>query len=348
MTQPLLSRLLIVALVAAASAPAAAAVTARGTALEDNPRAAWLDRYSEARQGAEQTDRVEQVYKVGADGSLDLQNISGDVRVTAGRGNEIRIEATKRVRQRDAGDGKQALDQLRIEMNQVGGRVEVRTIHPRGGGRSSASVDFVVIVPAAAAVTVRTVSGDVGVTGVRGEVRAESISGDVQVAGTPNVALAKTVSGTVTARDISSETAAVTLTSVSGNIITDGLKVRALEAGTVSGDLLLSGVQVERLDAKSVSGNVEFAATLQRGGRYAFNSHSGNVRVTLATDAGFELDANSFSGSIRSDFPITMRTGGDDERGRGRESRTIRGSFGDAGAVLSVRSFSGSVIIAKR
>ena len=82
--------------------PAAAAVTLRGAVLDDDPRATWLDRYQDSRQGPEQIDKSSQTFKVGADGSLDLTGISGDVRVTGGSGNEIRVEATKRVRHRDA------------------------------------------------------------------------------------------------------------------------------------------------------------------------------------------------------------------------------------------------------
>lgn len=346
MTQSALSRFLVVALVAV-SAPATAAVTVKGAAPEDNLRAAWLDRYAETRQGGEQSERVTQTYKVGADGSLDLTNISGDVRVTAGGGNEIKIEAIKRARHRDGDEAKALLDRLRVEINNVGGRVEVRAVYPRSNGRMSASVDFVITVPATAAVSLKTISGNIIVTNVRGEVRADTISGDLEITGTPNVPMAKTVSGTLTARGISAATV-LTLASVSGNIITSDLKTRALDANTVSGDLLLRGLQVERLDAKSVSGNVEFAAPLARGGRYSFNSHSGDVRVAILNGSGFELDANTFSGSIRSDFPITLRTDVDGRSNRGRESRTIRGSFGDASAYLSVRSFSGTVVISKQ
>ncbi len=346
MTESALSRFLVIALVTV-SAPATAAVTARGTALEDNPRAAWLDRYTEARQGGEQSERVTQTYKVGADGSLDLSNLSGDVRVTAGGGNEIRIEAVKRARHRDGDEAKALLDRLRIEMNNVGGRVEIRAVYPRTSGRTSASVDFVITVPASAAVSLKTISGNIVVINVRGEVRADTISGDLELSGTPNVPMAKTVSGTLTARGIAGA-AALTLASISGNIVTSDLKVRALDANTVSGDLLLRGLQVERLEAKAVSGNIDFAAPLARGGRYSFNSHSGDVRVAIVNGAGFELDANTFSGSIRSDFPITLRTDTDGRGGRGRESRTVRGSYGDASAYLSVRSFSGSVVIAKQ
>ncbi|MCA1584884.1 MAG: DUF4097 domain-containing protein [Acidobacteria bacterium] len=349
---PALSRLLV-AVGLACSAPVRAAVTTLDVAAADTPRAAWLERYTEARQGPEQTDRFVETYRVGRDAALDLSNLSGDVRVTGGSGSEIRVEAVKRVRSRDDDNARRLLEDLRIEVTQVGSRVEVRTLYPRTSGRMSGSVDYTVSVPASAAVSVKSVSGDVSVGSVNGEVRAETVSGDLQVSSTPNLVVAKTVSGDVTARDIGTATA-LTLASVSGNVIATDLKVRTLEAGTVSGDVQLTGVQVERLTAKSVSGNIDFDATIARGGRYEFNSHSGNVRILLAGNVGFELDANTFSGSIRSDFPVTLRSNTDNDReprgrgGRGASNRTIRGAYGDASAVLSIRSFSGSVVISKR
>jgi hypothetical protein len=230
--------------------PAAAAVTARGTVLDDHPRASWLDRFAEQRQGPEQVDKVTQTFKVGAAGSLDLSGISGDVRVTGGSGNDITVEATKRVRHRDPEQARRMLADLRVDMTNIGGRVEVRTVYPRNRyGTSqrgfSTSVDYVVAVPAGAAVMVKSISGNVLVTTVRGEVRAETVSGDVEVSATPNVALAKTISGNVTARDIGSANL-LSLGTVSGTVIATGLKVRALEAGSVSGDVRISGVQIDR------------------------------------------------------------------------------------------------------
>ena len=191
-------------------------------------------------------------------------------------------------------------------------------------------------------------SGNIFVSNVRGEVRAEAVSGDVNIGGTPNVAVAKTVSGDVLARDIGTQTALV-LSTVSGTVIGTGLKVRALEAGSVSGDVKITGSQVDRLEANSVSGNIEFDAPLARGGRYEFTSHSGNVRIILTGNTGFELDADTFSGSVRSDVPVTLRTVGRSEPNERRSSpRAIRGTYGDASAILSIRSHSGSVVITKK
>lgn len=343
--------MLSLALLAAAS-PASAAVTLRGIVPEDGPRAGWLERYTEARQGPEQIDKVSQTVKVGDGAALDLSHLAGDIRVTGGSGSEIRIEATKRTRHRDPEQARKMLEALRVDINSFNGRVEIRTIYPRRGAwgnNVSASVDYVIAVPAGAAVTLKSISGDISVTSVKGEVRADTVSGDVNLTATPNVALAKTISGDVTARDIGTQTTLV-LSTVSGSVIGTGLRVRSLEAGSVSGDVRLAGSDVERLEARSVSGNIEFDAPLARGGRYEFTSHSGNVRVVMSGNTGFELDADTFSGSVRSDVPVTLRAVGRTEQGRERRvsNRAIRGSYGDASAYLTVRSHSGSVVITKR
>jgi DUF4097 and DUF4098 domain-containing protein YvlB len=353
MRMRLFSFVILGAVLTAPAAPASAAVTLRGLLIDDNPRSAWFDRYQEARQGPEQVDKVSQTIKVSDGAVFDLAHLAGDVRVSGGGGSEIRIEATKRVRHRDAAEAKRLLDALRVDINSFNNRVEVRTVYPRRtavrGNSMSASVDYVITVPGNAAVSLKSVSGNIFVSNVRGEVRAEAISGDVNIGGTPNVAMAKTISGDVLARDIGTETALV-LSTVSGTVVATGLKVRALEAGSVSGDVRITGSQVERLEANSVSGNIEFDAPLAKGGRYEFTSHSGNVRILLHGNTGFELDADTFSGSVRSDVPVTLRSvGRTEQRGERRGSpRAIRGTYGDASAILSVRSHSGSVVITKK
>ena len=333
--------------------PARAAVTLKGILGEDGPRVGWFERYQDSRQGPEQIEKVSQTVKVGDGAALDLSHLAGDIRVTAGGGSEIKIDATKRVRNRNPEEAKRLLEALRVDINNFNGRVEVRTIYPRRGqfgNNISAEVDYVIAVPPAATVSLKSISGDISVTNVKGEVRVETVSGDVNVTGTPNLAIAKTISGDVTARDVSTQTSLL-LSTVSGTVIATGIKARSLEAGSVSGDVRLVGSEVERLEARSISGNIEFDAPLAKGGRYEFMSHSGNVRLLLSGNTGFELDADTFGGTVRSDLPVTLRTMGRQEnsQGRGRTSnRAVRGTYGDGSAFLSVRSHSGSVVIAKK
>lgn len=327
---------------------------AAASALEQDAPTARVAREGEAQGRQEIVERVSQTVRVGGDGSLDLSGISGDVRVTGVGGSDIVIEATKRARHPDAEQARRLLDELRVEITHVGSRVEVRTIYPRRftgvrGPGWSASVDYTVSVPRGVQVSLRTVSGDITLVGVRGEARVEAVSGDINVSDTPNLTHARTVSGEVAAVNVTGG-GALTLGTVSGTVVATGLKVRSLECGSVSGDLRVSGSQVERLEAKTVSGDIAFEAPLARSGRYTFSSHSGDVRITVAGGAGFELDAETFSGSVRSDLPVTLRAGEpDDRRGRrGPANRRLRGTYGDGGAVLLIRSFSGSVAILKR
>ena len=271
--------------------------------------------------------------------------------MTGGSGSEIKIDATKRVRHRDAAEGKRLLEALRIDINNFNGRVEVRTIYPRRRHirqQHVGSVDYVIAVPAGAAVAMKSISGNISVSNVSGEVRAETVSGDVNISATPNVAVAKTMSGDVLARDIGTQTTLV-LSTVSGTVIGTGLRVRALEAGSVSGDVRLIGSEVERLEARSVSGNIEFDAPLAKGGRYEFTSHSGNVRIVLSRQHRLRAGCRH----VQRQRPI--RRAGDPahrwaapKQNRRGSTRAIRGTYGDASAILSVRSHSGSVVITKK
>lgn len=308
----------------------------------------WSDRYQDSRRGPEVTDRFNRTVRIGRAGSLELSNVAGDITVTGGSGEEVRIEAIKRVRSRDESNARSLLDELRIEVTELSNRVEVRTLYPRNRRNYSGSVDFTVSVPTGASATLRSVSGDVRVTNVRGELRAESISGEVITSGATRLSLVKSVSGDIEVTDAAAE-GEVTVSSVSGTVMARGLKARSLDLGSVSGDVVLTNVTADRATVKTVSGNVEYAGPLARSGRYEMTAHSGNVRLAVSGTTGFEVEATTFSGDVRSDFPLTLRAGIDEGGGRrGRMNRSIRGSYGDASAIVTLKSFSGDIVITKR
>ncbi len=295
------------------------------------------------RDTQEQTDRQTRTLKIGADGRLDLSNVSGDITVTAGGRDEATIEIVRRGRGATDADAKRQLELLTIEIIERAGRVEVRARYKEGERRLNASADYTVTAPAGALVTVRSVSGDIRVTGIKGELDVETVSGDVTLDAVGELGRAKTVSGDI---DVSGAQVDGTLeaSSVSGNVIARSVKARRIELGTVSGDVELTDPTCDAVTAKALSGEISFTGTLAKGGRYAFKSHSGDVRLVLAGDVGFEIEASTFSGTIKSDLPLTI--GGRPESAVSR--RTIRGVYGDGSALLDVTTFSGSVIIRKR
>ena len=119
-------------------------------------------------------------FNVGANGSLKLSNVAGDVRVTGGSGTEIRVEAKIHGKGSTDAEARAQFDSVKVDMRQNGSRVDVETTHER---HSRAWVDYTVVVPTGASIDVHSVSGDVQVSDVGGSVRAETVSGDVTASG---------------------------------------------------------------------------------------------------------------------------------------------------------------------
>jgi DUF4097 and DUF4098 domain-containing protein YvlB len=292
-----------------------------------------LPAFAQDRRG-EETERISRQFKIGANGRLTLANISGEIVLTAGSGDQVTLEAVKRTR-----GPRSELASVIIDIDERPGRVEIRTRHT---GRSDrASVDYTVSVPRGAAVDVSSISGNVRATNLQGPLRAQSISGTVVLSECSNVEIAKSISGDVELSGAMPE-ARLTASTVSGRVRARDVKARGLSLSAISGNLEVTNVEAERLEGKSVSGDFVFAGVVARNARYEFSTHSGNVRLTLG-GAGFEVAANTFSGDIQSDLPVAVN----DVRSR-RPGRSVRGVVGDGGATLTVSTFSGNIVIRRQ
>jgi DUF4097 and DUF4098 domain-containing protein YvlB len=256
----------------------------------------------------------------------------------------VRIEAVKRVRHPNPSEARALLQAIEVRIDERNGNVEVRTEYPRRNW--SGGVDYTVTLPRDANVVLRSISGDIRVSSINGELRAETTSGDLSASAVRRIRQAKTISGDV--EIIDSDGDEVTGGSVSGTLVARNVKVRTVDLQSVSGDLRLTDVESERAFVRSVSGNVEFSGRLSREGRYEFQSHSGDVRVSPLGSPGFSLEASTFSGDLRSDYPLTLQGNQSNSFATRRNGRGIRGSFGSGGPMLSLQSFSGNITIVKR
>jgi hypothetical protein len=301
----------------------------------------------------QQTEKFSKTVPLPKGGSLDLSNISGDIVITGGAGDQVVIDAVKRGKTADE------LKLVQIEVTTTATRIEVRTQYPRERRNINVSVDFTVTVPRAAGVTVRTVSGDLNLSTIDGELMADSVSGDVAVKSANRLESARTVSGNVTVASAGSE-GDIAFASVSGDVKLSQIKARGIEANSVSGGVTLAEVACSRAKVKSVSGDIVFGGPLAKGGRYSLQSHSGDVTVYADGKTGFEVSAGTFSGDISSDLKLVSTFGGQPpagppppdappERHPGRSpGQRVRGTFGDGGAFLELNAFSGDVKIVSK
>jgi len=292
-------------------------------------------------QSGKVTEKFAKTVPLAKGGMLDLSNISGNITITVGAGDQVVIDATKR------GRTAEELKEVTIDVTPSPNRVEVRTRYPENKRNISVSVEYHVTIPRGAGATIKSISSDVTATGVDGELSANSISGDVHVTGAANLRAAKTVSGDVTL-DNATSTGACAVKTISGDLTVRGLKAREVQIDTISGDVKLDNVVTDRVTSKSISGNVQFAAPLAKGGRYEMTSHSGDITIQTGDKVGFELTASSFSGSINTDLAVTTKGDAANEAGRGPRRHSVQGTFGDGSAVLQLSTFSGDIKIVKK
>ena len=309
--------------------------------------------YQQRRDGNtrdEQVDRTTRTVKLGANGVLGLGNIAGDIVVTRGGGSDATVEIVKTARGRDQNDTRELLQLVQVDVTERAGRADVRTRYPNESGRNNrrnfnVSVAYNVTAPAGTRLSIESISGNVKVTDIKGEVSANTVSGDVRISGASRISAAKTISGVVEIVDAQTD-GALESGSVSGDVVLRRVTARRLEASTVSGTIRLEDVQCDRVEASSTSGSIAFTGALARGGRYEFNAFSGEIRLVLSGNTGFQIDANTFSGGIQSDVAIVEnRVPHSNRRGRRTE---IHGTYGDGSAVLDLTTFSGSIVISKR
>src|SRR5262245_6524332 len=121
-----MKRVLIASLVAsfaALAAPASAQVYPDRVVVRERARAAAISAVYQRRgdNRAEQTERTTKTFKLGANGSLLLGNIAGDIVVTRGAGADTIVEIVKTGRGRDDSEARAMLPLVTVEATERNG-----------------------------------------------------------------------------------------------------------------------------------------------------------------------------------------------------------------------------------
>ena len=290
---------------------------------------------------AEQTHRETRSLAIGASGSLELSNISGDISVTAGSGTEAAIEIVRRSRGRTDADAKTGLERVKAIVEHRGDRATVRPDYPNERNAPySVSIAYVVSAPAGTTVTISSISGGVTVKNMKGGLSVQLTSGPVTVSGGAGRAEVRTISGDVTVTDMAGD-ANLEVGVISGNVVLERIRARRVSADVTSGGIIARDVTADAATIQSISGSVEYAGPLAKGGRYELQTHSGPITFRPTGSTGFDLQASTFSGGISTDTSLGIKT-------RSVSRRSLRGTVGDGNAVVVLTAFSGNVTVARR
>jgi len=133
------------------------------------------------------------------DSSLSIENINGDIFITATEGDKILVTANLR-----AGN-EESLKKLNIEISEENGEICFETHHKKSsaswfhwGGSDSGQVSYSVSLPASVDLkSIETVNGDVEIEGVSASAMVSTVNGDLRLTGLAGNAGLETVNGSI-------------------------------------------------------------------------------------------------------------------------------------------------------
>jgi hypothetical protein len=184
------------------------------------------------------SEELNQTYRFLPQGSLELQNINGDVHISGWDNDLIQVSAIKRA------SAKTDLEKARIQIDAEADAIKISTVYEKSHAwdcehNGQADVEFNIMVPRTARLAkVELVNGNLSITNITGLVRASSVNGNVSANGLEGLTYLSTVSGKLEAV-FNRVGSGIELLSLNGPLsVTLPSDVNAeLEASTVKGEI---------------------------------------------------------------------------------------------------------------
>ena len=252
-------------------------------------------------------------YTVGPKSTASIINQYGAVTVRPSTGNFVLINATT------------YSDKVEIDQTQSGNRVDVQSHLFEGATPENSRVDYEVLVPADASVTLRSTTGPL---------QAEKLHGDVEMEGS---------SARVDVRDITDSH--VHVKTMNGPVTLSNIRNGHVEIDSVSGDVSMISVTGPLVRVSSTSGKIRYDGDFGYAGEYRFNSHSGDIDATIPQDASVDVRAQSVRGNVQDDVPMQPKT---HTSFLAREGSSFAGTINKAASSVWLRTFSGRIHLKKR
>ncbi|MCL5020233.1 MAG: hypothetical protein M1339_00915 [Bacteroidetes bacterium] len=143
------------------------------------------------------SEKFQKSFTLSPGGTVSLENVNGNLKVTTWDKNEVRVEAVKYA------DDKESLDGLAIDVDATSDAVDIHTHYPEDENHSrghGTGVNYVLTVPKSANLDkINIVNGGIDISGVNGKVIMSTVNGAVRARGLGNICELKVVNGGVDA-----------------------------------------------------------------------------------------------------------------------------------------------------
>jgi DUF4097 and DUF4098 domain-containing protein YvlB len=254
-------------------------------------------------------------YSVGPKAGVSVNNPYGSVSVKPSTGNFVVINAIL------------ASDKVEVDNVLLGNRVDVQSHLLPGADEHNARVDYEILAPADASITLHSTAG---------ALRAEKLHGDVDLEG---------AGANVDVRDITS--AHVHVKTLNGPVSLTNVQDGHVEVDSLTGNVTLKSVNGPLVQVISTSGAISYVGDFGDHGEYRLTSHSGDIEAVVPDSTSADVSARTVRGEVHDDIPLQPKQHTSFVL---KEGSAFWGTMGRAAASSTVvlRSFSGKIHLRKR
>jgi len=244
--------------------------------------------------------------------SVSIVNQYGPISVKPAVGNQVVVTALL------------GSDKVEIDSNQGGNHVTLISHLLPGANAESGRVDYEVLVPADANVSMHSSTG---------VLYAEKLHGDLILEGN---------AAPVEIRDMSD--GHVHVKTLDGPVHLSNVSDGHVEITSVNGDVVLTSVNGPLVYVNSTSGKIHYDGDFGEGGEYSLMTHTGDIEATAPAYASIDVVARSNQGRVENDFTLQpahssfpLKLGS-----------AFAGTMGKAASSVKLFSFSGKIHLKKR
>ena len=254
-------------------------------------------------------------FNVGPRAGVSVNNPYGSISVKPSTGNVVVVSAVL------------SSDKVEVDNNVTGNRVEVVSHLLAGADARSGSIEYEILVPADASVTLHSSTGSL---------HAEKLRGDVTLEG---------AGATVDVRDITN--AHVHIKTLNGPVTVTNVQDGHVEVDSLSGKVTLNQVTGPLVQVISTSGGINYIGDFGDRGEYRLTSHSGDIEAIVPDTTSADVSARSVRGEVHDDIHLQPRQHVPYVLEKGS---AFWGTMGRAAVSSTVvlRSFSGKIHLSKR
>jgi len=259
--------------------------------------------------------RREYHFNVGANSRISVNNPYGSISVKPSSGSSVVVIALLHS------------DKVEVDNAQTGSHLEIQSHLLSGADPESGRVDYEIMVPADASVTLHSSTGPL---------HAEKLHGDMTLEG---------AGAAVDIRDVNN--AHIHVKTLNGPVTLTNIQNGHVEVDSLSGEVTLEQVTGPVVQVISTSGRINYIGDFGSSGEYRLTSHSGDIEATVPDSTSADVLARSVRGEVHDDIPLQPKT---HTWVNLQQGRAFMGTMGHAAVSSTVvlRSFSGKIHLRKR